>query len=147
MSRNVAVIATFVAGAIVGAQAPANASLAKHVGDVGAAVVSITISWVLIAVVLLAVGHPARLTGNLGSIKLEHALGGLGGAAVVTIGLIAVRPLGAGAVTALLVAGQLLVAVAADRYGWFGLHHVDIGVARALGLALVIGGTVLVTRT
>ncbi|HEV3390577.1 MAG TPA: DMT family transporter [Solirubrobacteraceae bacterium] len=33
-----------------------------------------------------------------------------------------------------------------DRFGWFGLPHVAIGPTRLLGVALVIAGTVLVTR-
>jgi transporter family-2 protein len=64
----------------------------------------------------------------------------------VTIGLIAVRPLGAGGVIALLVAGQLLIAVLADRFGWFGLHVVGLGAGRIAGLVLVIAGTLLITR-
>jgi transporter family-2 protein len=80
-------------------------------------------------------------------VKPEHLVGALGGAAVVVTGLVAVKPLGAGAVIALLVAGQVTISIVADRLGWFGLHHVGIGTGRLLGVALVIGGTVLVTRT
>jgi bacterial/archaeal transporter family-2 protein len=146
MSRTVAVVLTLAAGLVVGLQPPANAALSRHVGDLGAALVSIAISMAIIGVLLLAVGHPGRLAG-LSSIRPEQALGGIGGAAVVAISLIAVRPLGAGAVVALLIAGQLIVAVLADRLGWFGLHQVDISVARILGLLLVVAGTILVTRT
>ena len=137
---------TLIAGLVVGLQPPANAALSKHVGDLGAAFVSIVISLTIIGVLLLAVGHPGRLSG-LAGFRPEHALGGIGGAVVVTISLITVRPLGAGAVVALLVAGQLIIALVADRLGWFGLHHVGIGVTRTLGVLLVIGGTVLITRT
>ncbi len=146
MSRSVAVTLALAAGLVVGLQPPANAALSKHVGDLGAAFVSIVISLTIIGVLLLAFGHPGRLSG-LGAFRPEQALGGIGGATVVSISLIAVRPLGAGAVVALLVAGQLIIAVVADRLGWFGLHHVDIGAVRIAGLLLVIGGTVLVTRT
>ena len=77
----------------------------------------------------------------------EQLIGGLGGAAVVTAGLVAVRTLGAAAVVALLVCAQLIIAIVADRLGWFGLHHVGIGAGRLIGVALAIAGTVLVTRT
>jgi bacterial/archaeal transporter family-2 protein len=146
MSRTLAVILTLVAGLVVGLQPPSNAALSRHVGDLGAAFVSIVISLTIIGVLFLAFGHPGRLSG-LSGFRPEHALGGIGGAAVVSISLIAVRPLGAGAVVALLVAGQLIIAVVADRLGWFGLHQVNIDFARTLGLLLVIGGTILVTRT
>jgi bacterial/archaeal transporter family-2 protein len=146
MSRSVAVTLALAAGLVVGLQPPANAALSKHVGDLGAAFVSIVISLTIIGVLLLAFGHPGRLSG-LSDFRPEQALGGIGGATVVSISLIAVRPLGAGAVVALLVAGQLIIAVVADRLGWFGLHHVDISAVRIVGLLLVIGGTALVTRT
>jgi len=146
MSRTLAIVLTLAAGLLVGLQPPANAALSKYVGDFGAAFVSIAISMAVIGALLLLVGHPGRLSG-LGSIRPTHVIGGLGGAAVVSISLVAVRPLGAGAVVALLVAGQLIMAVVADRLGWFGLDRVDIDAARTVGLLLVVGGTVLITRT
>ncbi len=146
MSRTLAIVLTLAAGLLVGLQPPANAALSRYVGDFGAAFISIAISMTVIGILLLVIGHPGRLSG-LGSIRPQHLIGGLGGAAVVSISLIAVRPLGAGAVVALLVAGQLIIAVVADRLGWFGLHRVDIDAARTIGLLLVVGGTVLITRT
>ena len=55
--------------------------------------------------------------------------------------------LGAGALTALLVAAQLAVSILADRLGWFGLHQVGLTPGRWTGVALVVGGTVLITRS
>jgi bacterial/archaeal transporter family-2 protein len=146
MSRAVAIAVTLGAGLIVGVQAPANSALSDHVGDFGAAFVSICVTFVLVALLLLVAGHPRQLSG-LGSIRPEQLLGGVGGAAVVTVGLIAVRSLGAGAVVALLVCGQVVISVIADRLGWFGLSQVGIGAGRVLGLALVVAGTVLITRS
>lgn len=146
MSRTVALFSTLLAGGIVALQPPANAALANHVGDVAAAFLSAVITVTILGLLLMTIGHPGRLSG-LTPFKPLYALGGIGGATVVAVSLIAVRPLGAGGVTALLVTAQLLVSLIADRFGWFGLHQVGIGPARLLGLALVIGGTVLITRT
>jgi transporter family-2 protein len=146
MSRPLAFISTVAVGGLVALQPPANAALAKHVGDVGAAFVSVVISLTVITVILIAVGHPGRLAG-LSEFRPEYAVGGIAGASVVAVSLITVRTLGAGGVIALLVAAQLFVSVLADRFGWYGLHHVGIGVGRSLGLLLVIGGTVLITRS
>jgi bacterial/archaeal transporter family-2 protein len=146
MSRTTALICTLVAGGVVALQPPANAALANHVGDIGAAFLSAVITVTIVGLLLVTIGHPGRLSG-LGSFKPLYALGGIGGATVVIVSLIAVRPLGAGGVTALLVTAQLFVSLVADRFGWLGLHHVGIGPARVLGLALVIGGTVLITRS
>ncbi|HEY1508421.1 MAG TPA: DMT family transporter [Solirubrobacteraceae bacterium] len=146
MSRPVAVICTLLAGGLVALQPPANASLSRYVGDFGAAFVSIMISAVIIGALLVTIGHPGRLAG-IGSIRFEHVLGGIAGAVIVTVSLVAVRPLGAGALVALLVTAQLIVAVAVDRFGWLGVHHVGLTGTRWLGIALAIAGTILVTRT
>jgi transporter family-2 protein len=63
------------------------------------------------------------------------------------VSLVAVRSLGVGGLTSVLVAAQLVVSVVADRFGWFGLPQIGLTPARWAGLALVIAGTVLVTRT
>jgi transporter family-2 protein len=145
MSRPVAFVCTLAVGGLVAFQPPANAALAGKVGDLGAAFVSVAISFTILGVLLVVAGHPGRLSG-LSGFRPEYALGGIGGAAVVAVGLIAVRPLGAGAVIALLVAAQLVVSVVTDRFGWFGVHSVGIGAGRIVGLVLVVAGTLLITR-
>ncbi|MDQ6606069.1 MAG: DMT family transporter [Actinomycetota bacterium] len=146
MSRPVAVICALAAGGLVALQAPANSSLSEHVSDLGAALVSLALSATIIATLLLVVGHPGRLSG-LSAFKPEHVIGGLAGAAIVSVSLVAVRPLGVGGLTSVLVAAQLIVSVAADRFGWFGLDEIGLTPSRWAGLALVIAGTILVTRT
>ena len=146
MSRPVAVICTLAVGALVALQPAANSALSRHVGDLGAAMVSISISTAIIGLLLLAIGDPGGLRG-IGGMRPEQAIGGIAGAAVVTVSLIAVRPLGAGALVSLLVAAQLVMSIIADRLGWFGLHHVGIGAGRVIGVLLAIGGTILVTRS
>ncbi len=145
MTRLVALLCTLVAGGVVALQPPANASLANTIGDLGAAFISAVITVCILGLLLLAAGHPGRLSG-LSSFRPTYALGGIGGATVVAVSLIAVRSLGAGGVAALLVAAQLGVSVVADRLGWFGLHRIALGPARVSGIALVIVGTVLITR-
>jgi len=145
MSRAEAISLTIASGLLVGLQPPANAALADHVGDFGAAFISIVITLVVAAIVLVIAGHPSRLTG-LGSAKPLELIGGVGGAAVVIVSLITVRTLGAGGVVALIVSAQLVIAIVIDRLGWFGVHQIGIGAGRLIGLALVIAGTVLITR-
>ena len=146
VTRPIALVSTIAVGLLIGLQPASNAALSDHVGDLGAAFLSLFISAALIGVLLLAVGHPGQLRG-ITAIQPEDLVGALGGAAVVAIGLTAVRPLGAGAGIALLGAGQVIISVVADRLGWFGLPHVQISIGRVLGMVLVIAGTVLVTRS
>jgi transporter family-2 protein len=145
MGRTLAILLSLVAGAVVGLQPPANAAMSRHVGDFGAALVSILVSLVILGALFVVFGDPSRLRG-LSGFRPEWAIGGIGGALVVSVALVTVRPLGAGAVVALLVASQLVASVVADRLGWFGLHHVGLAPARIGGVLLVVAGTVLVTR-
>jgi transporter family-2 protein len=144
VDRATALIATLAVGALVALQPPVNSSLADHVGDLGAALVSLLISTAIVGVLLLAFGHPGRLAGISG-FRPEHLLGGVAGAAIVAVSLVTVRTLGAGGVTAVLVAGQLVVAVLLDRFAVLGLHEVQIGWPRVLGVALIVAGAFLVT--
>lgn len=146
MDRALALILALAVGGLVALQPPANSELGHHVGDLGAAWVSLLISLAIATVLLLLFGHPGRLSG-LSGFRPEYALGGIAGAAIVAISLLAVRPLGAGGVTAALVAGQLIVSVLIDRLGILGLHQVPIGWERVLGVVLVAGGALLLTRT
>jgi transporter family-2 protein len=146
MDRAVALILALAAGGLVAFQPPANAQLGHHVGDLGAAFVSLLISLAIVTVLLFVAGQPSRLS-SLSGFRVEYVLGGIAGAGIVAISLVAVRPLGAGGVTAALVGGQLIVSVVIDRLGLLGLHQVQIGWERVLGVVLVIVGALLVTRT
>ena len=53
MSRPVAFACTLAVGGLIALQPPANAALAKHVGDLGAALVSAAITVTILAVLLL----------------------------------------------------------------------------------------------
>ena len=146
MGRFAAFICTLAVGAFITLQPPANASLAGHVSDLGAAFLSLALSVVIVGVLLVTVGDPGRLSGISG-VRLEHAIGGVGGAAIVIVSLITVRSLGVGGVTAVLVGAQLVVSVIIDRFGILGVHEVPISFGRIAGIALMIAGMLLVTRT
>jgi bacterial/archaeal transporter family-2 protein len=145
MNRGEAISLTIASGLLVGLQPAANAALADHVGDFGAAFISIVVTLVVAAIVLVIAGHPGRLSG-LGSATPIQLIGGVGGAAVVIVSLITVRTLGAGGVIALIVTAQLVIAIIIDRFGWFGIHQIGLSAGRLIGLGLVIAGTVLITR-
>jgi transporter family-2 protein len=144
MDRGLALTITLAVGALVAFQPPANALLARHVGDLGAAFVSLVLATVIVGVLLLASGDVAQLGGITG-FRPVHVLGGIAGAAVVVVSLITVRSLGAGGVAAALVVTQLIFAAIADWLGWFDLEGTPLSAERLIGIALLIAGTVLVT--
>ena len=91
----------------MGLHPAANSALSNRVGDFGAAFVSVAITFVVVGILLLLAGHPAACR-VAALVQLAKLVGGVGGAAVVTVGLVAVRTLGAGAVVARLVGAQLV---------------------------------------
>jgi transporter family-2 protein len=71
--------------------------------------------------------------------------GGMGLLVVFTITTTAPR-LGTTAVISLLIAGQLAMGVAIDRYGLFGVERIPLTWPRLLGVLLVAAGAALALR-
>lgn len=144
MDRGVAILLTLIAGALVAFQPPANASLAKHVGNLEATLVSLLISVTIISLMLAFSGGFSGLSG-ITEFRPEHALGGIAGAAIVFVSIVTVKPLGAGGVAAATVATQLIGSAILDRFGVLDLEKVGLSATRVVGIALLVVGTVLVT--
>lgn len=143
MTRALALIAILATGGLVAAQPPANELLSRHVSVLGAAFVSLVLSTLIVGTLLVVAGDPSALSG-LSQFKLEHAFGGIAGAAIVAVSVVAVRHLGATGVTAALVATQLSVSVVLDRLGLLGLEGHAVTFQRAAGIGLLFLGTYLV---
>jgi bacterial/archaeal transporter family-2 protein len=71
-------------------------------------------------------------------------LNGVMGAIVVTTITFAAPRIGTFATIGLLIAGQLAMGVLIDAFGLFGLERIPVSVPRAVGLALLAVGAVLV---
>ena len=134
----------FAVGAVAAMQPPVNAQLAVRSGGLTAALVSFAVGTVFLFILTL-------VTGNLTTVSLSSApwwlfTGGLMGAAFVYTGLKLVPILGATALTAAAVAGQLAGGLLIDRLGLFGVTPVPLSATRLLGVALLVTGAVLVLR-
>ncbi len=146
MSRGLAVLLTLAAGCFVGMQAPINARLARQIGSLQAATVSFLVgSLALVVIAALSSGGLGGI-GNVGKAPWWALIGGLLGAFYVTVALLTVRTLGASGLTAIVVAGQLAIAVAIDRFGLLGIAKQHIAAPRIVGLVLLLAGVVLVVR-
>jgi bacterial/archaeal transporter family-2 protein len=147
VSKEVALLATVAAGGLVAAQAPANNVLSDRVGTFGAASVNFVVGTIVVLVVTFAfAGGIGGEEGARTPAWWYWVVGGLGGVAIVVTTLIAVRELGAGGVTAAVIAGQLSLSVVLDRLGVLGLDERAVTWEKLLGIALLAAGTVLIVR-
>jgi bacterial/archaeal transporter family-2 protein len=150
VSRTLAVLVAALGGGLAGMQAPINSRLGKTVGTLQAATFSFLVGTIaLLVIVSLAsggIGGIGGMFGRVGRVPWWALVGGLCGAVYVTVALLAVRTLGASGVTVAIVAGQLTIAVAIDRFGLFGIAKQHIAASRIAGLVLVLVGVVLVVR-
>lgn len=71
-------------------------------------------------------------------------LGGLAGAFAVVAGLMFVDKVGAGAFAGLTITANILMSLAVDHFGWFGIEQHSINIGRAAGAALLVAGIALV---
>lgn len=72
--------------------------------------------------------------------------GGILGVAYLTGNILLAPKLGAGALVALVVAGQLIFSVLLDNFGWLGFAQHPAGIARLAGCFLMIAGVFLISR-
>ncbi|HXW58223.1 MAG TPA: DMT family transporter [Solirubrobacteraceae bacterium] len=146
MSRALAVALTIGAGCLVGAQPAVNARLGKAIGTVQAASVSFLVGTVVLVAIAAFVNGGLGAIANAGSAPWWAFIGGLLGAAYVTVALVAVRTLGAAGLTAAVITGQLAISVVIDRFGLLGVAKQHISAPRIIGLALLVAGVALVVR-
>lgn len=134
-----------ITGAIVTLQAPLNAEVGRHTGEVTASVVSFGVGFVILLVLSAATGQLSGI-GEVREVSWPYLLGGVIGAAFVLVTLIAVPKAGAGPVIAAAVCGQLVMAAIVDWKGWFGVPQHDLTPTRLAGIAFMLVGVVLVSR-
>jgi transporter family-2 protein len=67
----------------------------------------------------------------------------MGGFAVVT-GLLFVDKIGAGVFAGLTITANILMSLAVDQFGWFGIEPHSLNLWRVLGGALMVAGIALI---
>lgn len=145
MDRGLAVTLTVAVGGLIALQAPINAGLGKATGNVAAAFVSFAVGTLLLAL-LVGVTSQVSGLGNTFEVNWYYLLGGVLGVAYVYTVLVTVSTIGAGAVAAATVTGQLTASVIIDRMGILGLEEQPLSPERIAGVALLLAGTYLIVR-
>jgi bacterial/archaeal transporter family-2 protein len=72
--------------------------------------------------------------------------GGLIGASIVLLGILAVPNIGAANYSVAIIAGQLFGALVLDHFGWLGVQQHSISPPRLLGAGLLMVGVWLIQR-
>jgi len=137
----------FVAGLLLTVQVGFNAGLRYAFGSAGlATLVNFLVGSVglLAYVVLTRVEWPSRamLSGAL----TWAWFGGLLGAFYVASSVVVGARLGAAALLALTVFGQLVASLVVDNYGWLGFPQHPFTLARLAGAVLLLLGVILIVR-
>jgi transporter family-2 protein len=132
------------AGVLNTVQSGANASLNNALGQpiLAALIVAATNAVVyLLAVPFVGLAWPS---GRFSNVPWWAWLGGALGAFYVTSTVVVPVRIGAAAFFGILVAAQLVTSVLADQFGWLSFQQRDITPLRAIGVALLIAGALLV---
>jgi transporter family-2 protein len=145
MDRGLAVTLTVVVGGLIALQAPINAGLGRATGSVAAAFVSFAIGTLLLVLLVGVTGQVGGLAHTF-DVSWYYLLGGVLGVAYVYTVLVTVSSIGAGAVAAATVTGQLTASVVIDRMGILGLEEQPLSLERLVGVGLLLAGTYLVVR-
>ena len=142
-----AMLAVVLAGGATALQAPTNAKMATAVGSsVNAAFVSFAVGTAALGLLAVALNTRPDLTAAK-SLPWYAWVGGLYGAIFVVAATWGVSRLGVAMTITLMVAGQLIISLALDHFGAFGVPRAPVNLGRIAGVALVIGGVILVRRS
>ena len=130
-----------------GAQAGANSTLSKSLGNpIASALVVYLAGLLTFAVLAPFYGLSASSFGKLRETPWWAMVGGVGGALFIVAMLTTAPKLGAGAFTGLTVTAALLITIAVDNFGWLGVDKHPAGLARIAGGLLMIAGVALVAK-
>lgn len=135
------------AGVSIVVQQVLNANLRTALGSAAwSGVVSYAVGLACMGLLALALRDPLPATGLVGRLPWWAWSGGLFGAVFIGLAIALVPQLGAATFLALLVTGQMLASVAFDHFGVMGLTQRAIDLPRLIGVALLIGGVILIRR-
>ena len=134
------------AGACIAIQGPINAQLARGLGlPVAAAAISFLSGAILLSLLSAAVAQWQSVSIDWRAPPIwTFVAGGALGTVYVTAAVLLVPRIGAAALMAFAVAGQLLAGILLDRIGFLGMAVRELSVGRIAGAVLLVVGVVLV---
>ncbi|HUP97770.1 MAG TPA: DMT family transporter [Usitatibacter sp.] len=136
----------FVIGFLIPLQAAINARLRDHLdgSTLLAALVSFAVGTLALAAMVVVTSQRWHGITGIANAKAWQLTGGLLGAFFVFATTLLAPKIGLVKMVALVIAGQVVMSIIADHYGWIGLAVREISPIRAAGAALVVAGVVMV---
>ncbi|MGL5167828.1 MAG: DMT family transporter [Afipia sp.] len=135
------------AGASIVVQQVLNANLRTALNSAAwSGFASYFVGLICMAVLAIALREPAPQIATIARIPWWAWSGGLFGAIFIGLAILLIPSLGAATFIALLVTGQMLASVTFDHFGWLGLAQRSIDLPRLIGVAMLIGGVILIRR-
>ena len=135
------------AGAMMPTQAATNNKMAAFVDSpILSALVSFLVGTIALFVYVIVSGIPLA---NLASVKDAPAvawIGGLLGAFFVTAAVTLVPKLGVAMTFSLIIAGQMIVTVIIDHFGFLGVPVQEVTIERIGGILLITVGVIIIHR-
>jgi transporter family-2 protein len=139
-------VLTFVAGTVLPLQTGINGQLARHVGGpIPAAMISFAVGTLILIAATLAMRQMPTVTMLRGTNGWLLTGGLLGTIFLVTAAMAGPR-IGALLFMALVLAGQLSMALVLDHFGWAGFREAPITLGKIGGLLLIIVGIWMIRR-
>jgi len=111
-----------------------------------AVLISYVVGTLAVVAVMLAAREPLFDTSSIAKVSPISWASGLFGVIYIVLAIFLIPKLGAATVLALLIAGQLIAAVAFDHYGLFGLQKHPVDIYRIIGAVLLLAGVLFIRR-
>ena len=125
------IVLAIIAGMMMPTQAAINNKLAGEVNSpIMAAFISFVVGTVALFIYILATGVPLNSLASLKNASIISWVGGLLGAFFVASAVILVPKLGVALTFSLIIAGQMLITLVLDHYGFLGVPVKEINVQR-----------------
>jgi bacterial/archaeal transporter family-2 protein len=140
-------ILAIIAGMMMPTQGAVNTKLATYVeSPISAAFISFAIGTIALFIYLIATGVPLSSLANIKDAPPIAWIGGLLGAFFVSAIAASVPRLGVAMTFSLAIAGQMLVTLIIDHFGFLDVPVKQISFVRILGVSLITIGVILIRK-
>lgn len=141
------IILAVIVGIASTTQAAINVKLTDFVENpIMSAFISFVIGTLALFIYLLASGVPLSNALSIKNAPIYVWTGGLLGAFFVAATIMLVPRLGVSLTFSLVIAGQMLISLAFDQFGWFGVPIREINLPRVFGAVFLVIGVILIRK-